>query len=186
MKSKLSINLWVFVFVGATMFHAWRGSTEDAYIFGTATILMLTQVFGFTRFGFKEQPKLSIWVIGSVVLAVAAVLYFAPRHSTLILITLLILIPAGIGLLFYVDNLRHPKPTEAVKRSRLAWGVWAFIFTLIELIAFIGSQFANDTNDFPTISVLLDPVLETPLGRAAFVALWLMAGVYLFGFRRKR
>jgi hypothetical protein len=60
------------------------------------------------------------------------------------------------------------------------------VFTVIELIAFIGEYFTEDDTAFPTISVILDPVLETQLGRAAFVALWLMAGIYLLGVRRKR
>jgi hypothetical protein len=68
----------------------------------------------------------------------------------------------------------------------LSWGLWAFVFAVIELIAFIGGFLTNDDSSFPTISIILDPVLETQLGRAVFVALWLMAGVYLLGVRKKR
>jgi hypothetical protein len=88
-KTKLTLNLWVLVFIGTAFFHIWRGSVEDAYIFGTASILMLSQVMGFTNIGFKQKPHLSIWVIALLVFAVAAVLYLAPPHSFWSAITLL-------------------------------------------------------------------------------------------------
>ena len=147
---------------------------------------MLSQVFGFTRFGFKTQPKLGIFAIASFVIMAAAILYLAPRHSIPNLVLLLAIIPIGAVLLLYVDDLVQPRPTIQVRRSRWLWGSWAVVFALIELVAYIGSKLTNDLVQFPTISVLLDPILETPIGRAVFVAGWLAAGVYLFGVRRSR
>lgn len=186
MKTKLTLNLWVLVFIGTAFFHIWRGSVEDAYIFGTASILMLSQVMGFTNIGFKQKPHLSIWVIAILVIAVAAVLYLAPPHSFWSAITLLALLPTGLALIFYVDAKAHPSPSKQVLKARLSWGLWAFVFAVIELIAFIGGFLTSDDSSFPTISIILDPVLETQLGRAVFVALWLMAGIYLLGVRKKR
>lgn len=186
MKTKLSLNLWVLVFIGAALFHIWRGSVEDAYIFGTASILMLSQVMGFTKIGFRQKPLLNIWVIVAVVVLMAGVLYLSQPHSVAGAFALLALLPAGIVLIFYRDAKTHPAPSTPALRARWAWGLWAFVFTLIELIAFIGEYFTEDDTAFPTISVILDPVLETQLGRAAFIALWLMAGIYLLGVRRKR
>ena len=68
----------------------------------------------------------------------------------------------------------------------MSWGVWACLFAVIELVAFIGGFLTNDDDTFPTISIILDPVLETQLGRAVFVALWLMAGIFLLGVRKRR
>ena len=186
MKTRLTLNLWVLVFIGTAFFHIWRGSVEDAYIFGTASILMLSQVMGFTKFGFKRKPQLSIWVIAILVIAVAAVLYLSAPHSIANALTLLALLPAGIALIFYVDAKQHPAPTIQVRRARLSWGLWAFMFAVIELVAFIGGFLTNDDDTFPTISIILDPVLETQLGRAVFVALWLMAGIFLLGVRKRR
>lgn len=180
-----TFNPWVVIFIGTAIFHIWRGSIEDILIFGGAAALILSQVFGFTKFGFKEQPKVGTWLIAVVVLGSALVLYFSPRHSLLNLITLLVFIPIGIALLMYRDAERQFSPRPQVLSSRLIWGVWAVCFALIELVAYVGSKLTGDLGDFPTISVLLDPVLEGNLGRATFVAIWLMAGVYLFGVRRK-
>lgn len=148
--------------------------------------MILSQVAGLTRFGFREQPQLNPWVIGAVVMASALALYFSERHGLVNFVTLLIYIPIGIVLLLYVDRENQTLPTGPVRRSRLVWGTWAISFALIELIAYLGSKVSGDLELFPTISVLLDPVLDDPLGRATFVALWLIAGVYLFGIRRRK
>ncbi len=185
-KQRLSFNPWVVVFVGTAIFHVLRGSLEDILIFGGAAVFMLSQVFGFTAFGFKSQPKLGIVTIASFVIFAAAVLYLAPRHSLINLMLLLAIIPIGAVLILYVDDRIQPAPTQQVVRARWLWGTWAVVFALIELIAYVGSKLTQDLGQFPTISVLLDPVLETALGRAAFVALWLGFGVYLFGVRRRR
>lgn len=181
-----SFNPWVLIFVGTAIFHSWRGSVEDILIFGGSALLILSQVAGLTRFGFREQPQISPFVIGAVVIASALALYFSERHGIVNLITLLILIPIGIVLLLYVDKQNQLPPSGPVRRSRLVWATWAISFALVELIAYLGSKFSGDLEQFPTISVLLDPVLDDPLGRATFIALWLICGVYLFGIRRRR
>jgi hypothetical protein len=71
-------------------------------------------------------------------------------------------------------------------RSRIIWGSWATGFALTELVAYVGSKLSGDLEEFPTISVILDPILDTPIGRAVFVGFWLIGGAYLFGVRRQR
>lgn len=183
---KASFNPWVLIFVGTAIFHTWRGSFEDILIFGGSALLILSQVAGLTKYGFQKQPQLSPIAIGTVVVAAALALYFSERHGFVNLLTLLIFIPIGIVLLLYVDAENQIPPTGPVRRSRLVWGIWAISFAFIELIAYLGSKLSGDLELFPTISVLLDPVLDDPLGRATFVALWLIAGVYLFGIRRRK
>jgi hypothetical protein len=183
---KISFNPWVLIFVGTALFHLWRGSVEDVLIFGGAALLIMSQVAGFTKIGFSSQPTLNPWLIGSVVMASALALYFSPRHEIVNFITLLLFIPIGIVLLLYRDSELKPPRTEPVLRARLIWGTWAISFGMIELVAYLGSKLSGDLTRYPTISVLLDPVLDDPLGRATFIALWLMSGVYLFGVRRRK
>ena len=180
------LNPWVLIFVGMALFHIWRGSMQDVLIFGIGAVLILSQVFGFTKLGFKSQPQFSGIAIGSVVLAAAAVLFFSPRHEWENFVTLLAFVPIGIALLLYTDENKHPEPTTQELRARLFWGFWALLFALTELVAYLGSKFSGDLSKYPTISVLLDPVLEQPLGRAVFISLWLLSGVYLFGIRRRK
>jgi len=185
-KLALSFNPWVVIFTGTAIFHVWRGSLEDVLIFGSAAVLILLHVFGLTKFGFRTQPKIPVWLIASTVIVSAALLFFSPRHEIVNFLVLLVFIPIGIALLMYRDSERQEPASPTVRRSRLLWGVWAVSFALVELYAYVFSKLTKDLESFPTISVLLDPVLDEPLGRAVFVAIWLISGVYLFGVRRKR
>lgn len=187
MRARLlrGFNPWVVIFVGTALFHAWRGSVQDIIIFGLSATLILTQVFGMHRLGFENQPQFSTWAIAAVVLLSAVMLFISPRHELVNFLVVLAFIPIGIALVMYRDR-PAPQPRRQVLRARLLWGFWAALFALTELVAYVGSKLSGDLTLFPTISVLLDPVLDTQLGRAVFVALWLMAGVYLFGVRRRR
>jgi hypothetical protein len=173
------------VFVGMALFHVWRQSPVDIAIFATAAALILSQAFGLTGFGFKRQPQLAVWAIASVTIFSAIILYFAPRGGWVAIITLLLFVPIGFVLLFYRDLPPYPDPTRPVTRARLAWSLWASSFALVQLIAYFGARATGSLDGYPTISVLLDASLDDPLGRAIFVVLWLVAGVYLFGVRRR-
>jgi hypothetical protein len=177
-------NPWVVVFVGMAGFHIWRQSPVDVTIFAIAAALILSQVFGATRIGFRQQPKISVWAIAVVTVASAVILFLAPRSGALVTVTLLALVIIGLVLLFYRDFAPHPKPTRPVLRARIAWSIWALVFALVEWAAYLGARSTGSLEGYPTISVLLDAPLDEPLGRAIFVVLWLMAGVYLFGVRR--
>lgn len=187
MKQRLiqSFNPWVVVFVGMALFHTWRGSTADIVIFGVGAALILSQVFGMYSLGFATQPTFPTWLITLTVITAAVLLFISPRHGVVNFMVLLAFVPVGFALVMHQDR-AHPVPSRQDLRGRLVWAVWALVFALIELVAYLGSKMVGDLSVYPTISVLLDPVLDTPLGRATFVALWLMAGVYLFGVRRKR
>ena len=187
MKQRLiqSFNPWVVVFVGMALFHTWRGSTADIVIFGVGAALILTQVFGMYSLGLAKQPTFPTWSIALTVLVSAVLLYISPRHELVNFLVLLAYVPIGFALVMYRDRV-HPTPSRQDLRGRLVWAIWAMAFALIELAAYLGSKMVGDLSVYPTISVLLDPVLDTSLGRATFVALWLIAGVYLFGVRRRR
>lgn len=172
--------------MGTAIFHTWRGSWQDVIIFGASALVILTQVFGLTKVGFSSQPKLSLWVIAPVVALSAIILYVSPRHGLENFLVLMFFIPVGIALIMYRDAPRQYPPKKTIRRSRLLWAIWAIGFALNELFAYVLSKLTGSLEDFPTISVILDPVLNEPLGRAIFVALWLTAGIYLFGVRRRR
>lgn len=147
---------------------------------------MLTQVFGLTRLGLSQKPSLPTSAVILFSLLMAVVLFLVPRHSLLSMIAMVALIPIGIALLLYRDEKVQRQPSHIMMRSRIIWSTWAVGFALVELVAYVGSKLSGDLTEYPTISVILDPVLDTGIGRATFVVLWLAAGVYLFGIRRKR
>lgn len=178
-------NPWVVVFVGTAIFHIWRGSGIDAVIFAVSAVILISQVLGLTKLGFRYQRQIHPWPIAVVIVAVGLGLFFAERAS---IITAGILVAVFFGmfpLIFYKDLIYQPKPTVPVLRARLVWSLWALSFTLIELSAFVASQRNGGDENYPTISLLLDQPLNEPVFRAAFVIAWLMLGVFLFGVRRR-
>ena len=184
LKNFAGFNPWVLIFIGMALFHLWRQSLADVFIFGSGAILIMSQVMGLTRFGFRRQPQLGPLSIAVVVLACASIMFLTPRHEAANFLLFISFLPIGASLLLYIDDPVHPVPTKQELRGRLVWAVWALVFALIELVAYLSSKQSGDLSTYPTISVLLDPVLEEPIGRAIFIAFWLMAGVYLFGVRR--
>jgi hypothetical protein len=63
---------------------------------------------------------------------------------------------------------RRPPPVRLSRRAAW-WLVPALTLALIELVMFIGGS----TYDYPTLSLLADPVLESYLARAACYLGWL-------------
>lgn len=186
MTNARGFNPWVVVFLGTAVFHFWRESVADATIFSFASILVWSQVFGFTDLGLAKRPTVGpFWLAGVVILS-AWSLYFSPRHGLQNVIALVLIAVAGLALLWYRDPTDPASLTQPIRRARLTWALWAFCFTLVELLAFIYG-YLNPLSDenLPTISAVMDPILDQPLGRAIFVAIWLALGVFMFGVRRK-
>lgn len=180
-----SFNPWVVVFIGTAIFHFTRGSTIDAVIFTLASALLLAQVFGYTQYGLRERPQVSSFWITAVVIVAAWVLYFSPRHGLSNVLMLLFFVPVGLALVYYIDVDVPAQLPPPIRRARLVWGLWALGFTLVELLAFVYSYLHPRATDLPTLSAVLDPILDQPLGRAIFVAIWLAFGVFMFGVRRR-
>jgi len=65
---------------------------------------------------------------------------------------------------------RRPMPAR-LSRSAAWWLVPALTLALIELTMFI----AGSTNDYPTLSLLADPILDMYLARAAVYFGWITA-----------
>lgn len=61
------------------------------------------------------------------------------------------------------------------------WAAASVGILLWEFAANILGQLDKNLYSFPTISVLVDPLLDNLVGQAIFVALWLAAGI---GFLR--
>jgi hypothetical protein len=55
-----------------------------------------------------------------------------------------------------------------------------------ELFAYIWANVFKDDMSFPTISVLVNPVLESPYGRSVFLVLWMLIGVGMLGIWRHK
>lgn len=70
-----------------------------------------------------------------------------------------------------------PSVAQPAARGLLVWGGVFLAFGLWELNALLSQPSLSEaSNEYPTISHLLDPILETYPGRAITLALWAWAG----------
>ncbi|MFM1993174.1 MAG: hypothetical protein RL600_1002 [Actinomycetota bacterium] len=187
LKGVLSgINPWLPVLVFVTAFHINRGSFGDAIIFGIGCLLLIADWKRWVPWHMPERPKVSGWVIGVVILISCSVLLFTQRDGWQNRVLLLTLAPIALSMVYYRDHGPKPGATKQMMRTKWIWITLALIMAVSELFAYIFAAVYKDDSTYPTISILVNPVLESPWGRAIFLTLWMLIGVGLLQIRRKR
>lgn len=180
--------LWLAAMVIMASFQTWRGAYEDGIIFfGIVVLLAVDRALGERIGGRTQRLHIRRRVVWLAVIIAAVILVIAPRHEALVFGAM-----AGIGVLMIVlawAPMATP-PTESSKAIRRSGWLWASIGVVLcvwEATAFVLSVTMPGGSDaHPTISVLLDPALETLVGRIVFVGLWLSAGAGLVLIWRRK
>ena len=184
----VSAILWICVLSTMAGFQAWRGAFVDAALFFLIAGMLIVDRLTGGRIRLINRPMDSPrWVVVAITGALGISLVVAPRHGWVDLVTMVLI---GVTVLVLAWNPR-PKSNfrgaRAIKRSALVWSLWAVALCAWEATAFILSVTTpNGGANFPTISILLDPVVESIPGRILFVGLWLAGGLSLIGFFRRR
>lgn len=183
----MSSILWICVLAIMAGFQTWRGAYVDGILFfALVTMLIVDRLTGGTIVMLKKPivaPKVVTLGITGVL---GMILVLAPRHSW---VDLIAFIAIGVTVLIVAwepapERIKRPK--KAMLRSMWFWSMAAVALCLWEATAFILSvSVPNGYKYFPTISVLLDPFVESLGGRLIFVGLWLAAGYGLLRFWRK-
>lgn len=118
-----------------------------------------------------------------IVLVAGVVLCLAPRYSTLMGVGL-----TAVGLLALPFAWADPdvKPAvaqgsdRAMRRSALAWALTLVVVCVCELATFVFGRVApQESAEFPSISMVVDPFLHQPWPRAVFILGWLAVGLLL-------
>lgn len=180
------LNPWMPMFSFVALFQFIRGAQFDALYFAFIVVVLAIdwkQLFPF-EFPGKPKPNLLILTIGSAVFGVAISL--APRKSPIEVALMVSALFVAISLVWYKDSGPLPKLTPALIKSKWVWICFAILVSLWELFAFILSDIAGDPYAYPTISIVISPVMADGLGRAIFLTVWLLIGVVLLRIERKR
>lgn len=187
MKRLLSgINPWLPVFAFVTAFHLTRGSFGDATIFGLATIILILDWKKLIPWAMPERPSISPWLLSAVVATSALVLFFSDRNGWQDKALLLVLAPAAIWLVYYRDHGPKPSATAIMARTKWIWMTLALVMAVSELFAYIFATVYKDDSTYPTVSILVNPVLDSPYGRAVFLVAWMLIGLGLLQVRRRK
>jgi len=184
--SRHPVSLWSVAFFLTAALQIFRGAAGDTAIFVACTVILLSSGtiarnldFPAARFS-KTKPML--WASLVLVILITA----TPRHSSMMAVLFFALI-LPVLLLAWGDHTEYKrKASLRIRRSRLIWVVWATSLSFWEFAANILGQVSGERNQFPTISVLIDPILDGPIGKAGFVAAWLLVGFGLIKVSPKK
>jgi hypothetical protein len=188
-KLKLALkglNPWLPVFVFVVAFHLNRGAYVDAIIFGVGSMLMIADWKRWIPWHMPERPKINVWVIALVLGVCFTVLLTTERNGWQDVVLLLALAPIALVMVYYRDHGPKPAANRAMARAKWIWMILALFMAVAELFAYIFASVYKDDQNFPTISVLVNPVLESPIGRAIFLVIWMLIGVGLLQVRKGR
>lgn len=169
-----------------TALQIFRGSFFDTTVFSLCTVAIWISASGVLGAKFGKRLKIARpWLLWGVVIFTVALSVF-PRHSYVHGILVLALLPIVLRLVWYTDRGPKEKPDPHQARARIVWAVLALLLTGWEFMANILGQLVNSLHIYPTISVLIDPMLDTLYGQAVFVVLWLSIGIGLLRLWERR
>lgn len=174
-------NPWVWFFAITAAFQVFRGSFGDTVIFGLGGALVAVAASGKLDRNFLSRHQVRLAASLPVALGLALSLSLLPRHSAIHAVIFIAILPLVIALVWHRDSGEKVKPTEEERRARSLWAALCVGICIWELGANILGQLNSTLTEFPTLSVLIDPSLDTILGQGIFVTLWLAAG---WGFLR--
>ncbi|MEN9989226.1 MAG: hypothetical protein RL508_205 [Actinomycetota bacterium] len=184
-ESHHPISLWVVAFGLCSALQVFRGSLMDEVIFISSTLLILLSTTYLRNVSFPSARFTKLLYLEWVGAVLLLTLGFIPRHSwisaTILVAALLIVVPLSWG----ETASTGVKLPKRERNSRMLWSSWAIVTCLWEFAANILGQLNETHTEYPTISLLLDPVLNSLIGKAAFVVAWLMVGFGLLRAGRK-
>lgn len=183
----VSAILWMSVLTIMATFQTWRGAYVDGILFYAIVAMLVIDRLTGGRIVLIKKPIVAPKIITLGITGVlGAVLVFAPRHSWIDLIAFIAIGVTVLVVAWEPYEVRVKSPRQALVRSMWFWSLAAVAICLWEATAFVLSVTMPAGNEnFPTISVLLDPFVENIWGRFVFVGLWLAAGYGLLRFWRK-
>ena len=171
--------MWFFAITAA--FQVFRGSLSDTVIFGLGGALVAIAASGAVNRNFLSRHQVRLAASLPVAIGLALALSLLPRHSPIHATIFIAILPLVIALVWHRDSGEKIKPNAEEKRARSLWAALCVGICIWELGANIVGQLNNTLTEFPTLSVLIDPSLDTILGQGIFATLWLAAG---WGFLR--
>lgn len=168
---------WTLILVVTGLFQLFRGAPVDGMFFLVTAALLIAGEFDAVAPPRVRMPGLGVLVGVGAGLGVLMVL--APRHGLVEGV-----IVGGIGLsilvLAWPDHGGSRASRSPLRRAGLLWSVIAVAACLIEVMSFLlGVPSEAARFEHPSISLLLDPALDTLEGRAIFTALWIVGGIAL-------
>ena len=162
-----------------TLFHVIRESYVDALIFALGSVILVVDWKQVLPWRMPKRRKVKNWVLVLAVSLSCAVLFFSERGGWQDVLLLLAIGPAALFLVYYRDHGPKPSGNGTMVRTKWIWMSLAIFMAVSELFAYIWAVVFKDDNSYPTISIIVNPILDSPFGRSIFLMLWMLIGLGL-------
>jgi hypothetical protein len=202
------VEPWTLILAATGLFQLFRGAPVDAAFFLVVAGLLIADAAGLLWFAGTGLPRRGLIVVAAILLGLLLVLVPRHGVAAWILvgtagIGLLALawspsappraappqlaparasrvaagrVAAGRAASGRAASGRH----SGLSRSAIAWAAIAVVGCLWELTTFLlGLPSDAAKSEHPSVSILLDPVLDSTGGRIGFIAAWLIVLVWL-------
>ncbi len=167
-----------------------RGDKGDlVFFFSCVAVLLLSEYLPDTMPAEFSLPQIAhgglAWTLRVLLIGLTATLIFEPRHSSVSAFLMVGLVLPVMAIYAWSGPRfdAHERPTNFIRGERF-WSTWAVSITLIELLAILLGNLFKNYSSFPTISALLDPMLDVPIIKNAYVLIWLAVGFGLLKARK--
>lgn len=171
------ISPWAVLFAVITAWHAWRGAGPDTFIFGFGTVLLVVESLRPELLGTRHRVRVPGRYGALACTVVGLVFVLTPRYSP---VTVTLVVLTGVAAFFlswyHLHQRYRPTLTAVQRRAIHLWLAVTTVLLLVEFGAYMSATASGSDERFPTITVLLDPMIDHMWGRAVFAAGWLLGG----------
>lgn len=187
LKRALSgINPWIPLFAFTGLFQYLRGAYFDTIYFAVVVTILVVDWKRWFPYQFPKKPQLSLWSAAFTAALIAMLLFAIPRKSEFEVALMIAIFLSTLALVWYKDSGPTINMDAALNRTEWLWITLGILISLWELFAYILSDVADDSYAYPTVSILMSPIMASDWGRAGFALLWLLIGIALLRIRRRR
>jgi hypothetical protein len=179
-STRIVTSAWIAILALTGAFQFYRLAIGDAIVFCALALALVVGETGIlsTLDGRMIRPRRLL--VASIAILDAIILIFTPRHGYADGIAMAI---SGVLVLVVAwpsggDRERAPWTTR-LTRTAIAWAVIGIAFCIWELAMYFLGYGAEGRTEFPALSDILDPVLNSPIGRVVGVAAWVAGGIAL-------
>lgn len=185
---------WVGILAAISVTQIVRDQPFDAVLFGLGAVAIAVDALGLLPDA-PVGPSIQRSVLLAAGGVVIVVLVVAPRHG---IVSGLAVGAVGVLAVALAWFRRPPLPVDdsaaasalrrtRVRRAAIGWAIVVVALCLVELWSFLmGRLTAEAKGQHPAVSELLDPALDSPIGRLVFGLVWVGLGVALLTTRRRR
>lgn len=178
------LSLWIWAFLINLGLQVFRASLQDTVIFTIFSVSLI--IVSKTKADLLWLNRLRFKYVVELVMVLTALIILIPWHSAIMAGLFAVLLAFVVILIFTRERTEKAPRTKRIKRAELLWVLWAVGIALWEFAANLLGIFNDSLYEYPTISILVDPALESIGGKAAFVVLWMAAGLGLLRLVRQR